>query len=195
MDNGSPARDDDPVGEIEVFPTGRTIEVAPTAPEVGEHLRHGLTVLRAGYERASTFHATPGPRPGVPVVPATSSRRGGDADVVRPVLVEPALAASLATTGSLFRPPVEHLVIRDDDDPASSQLLVWDVVLLDDHAHPTPATLHLLAAPSMVVTVLELIPRRRLRWTKQQFIDDGVAVLDELAARLVAARRPLRSAV
>ncbi len=47
-------------------------------------------------------------------------------------------------------------------------------------------SLHLLAAPSMVVTVLELVPRRRLRWQRNGFVQDGIAVIDQLATRLLA---------
>jgi hypothetical protein len=41
----------------------------------------------------------------------------------------------------------------------------------------------------MVVTVLELVPQRRVRWHRRRFIRDGIAALDALAARLEVAGR------
>lgn len=187
MSIGSGTRGDIRDGEIEVFPTGSTIEVAPRDHDLAGHLRHGAAVARSGYQRACDFRARPGPRPGEPAVAATSHRRGGDADIVRPVLVDPITACRLAVSGALFVPPLHRLVLHDDPTgETASRLLAWEVRLLDDAGRGTPATLHLLASPSMVVTVLELIPRRRLRWSAHRFVCDGVEALDALAARLVA---------
>lgn len=185
MSSGSTARGD-VHDEIDVFPTGTTIELAPDDHVLAEHLRHGAAVVRSGYERARDFHARPGPRPGETVVATTSSRRGGDADIVRPVLVDPILASAVAVSGELFRPQTGRLVVDvHPDDPTEERLLAWEATLVDDDGRRTPATLHLLASPSMVVTVLELIPRRRLRWSQQRFIRHGVEALETLAGRLV----------
>lgn len=186
---GSTTRGDIRDGEIEVFPTGTTIEHAPHDLDLAEQLRHGAAAVRSGYERARDFHARPGPRPGEPVVAATSSRRGGDTDIVRPVLIDPIVASRLAVSGLLFVPALPRLVVHvDPSDASGSQFLAWDAELVDDAGRTTPATLQLLASPSMVVTVLELIPRRRLRWTGRRFVRDGVEALDALADRLVAFR-------
>jgi len=157
-----------------------------------EHLHRSGELVRAGYDHARNFHARPGHRPGD--VPSTSARAGGDADIVRPVLVDPARASHLALTGALFATPIGALTIDEhddghDDDPG--RFLVWSALLATDQGRPIPATLHLLGSPSMVVTVLELVPRRRLRWRRDRFVHHGIVALDELARRLDAACRPL----
>jgi hypothetical protein len=181
---------------FEVFPTGSTIAHAPEpkfddGSGMSERLRRSGEVVRDGYGHARDFHARPGHRPGGSVQ-ATSSREGGDTDIVRPVLVDPRLASRLALSGRLFADPIEHLEI-DPIHPGGAKYLVWDVRLATDRGRGVPATLHLLASPSMVVTVLELVPRRRLRWNRERFVRDGVAAVEILAHRLEAAR-PHRAA-
>lgn len=200
MSDGQGAQGTHEPPEFEVFPTGTTTARAPgDAGEdaldmwlgMSDRLRRGSAVVRDGYEHARDFQARPGHRPGG-AVEMTSGRDGGGTDVVRPVLVDPMTACRLAVTGSLFAEPIEHLDIEHHDhDPDEARYLVWAANLTSDHGRPVPATLHLLASPSMVVTVLELIPRRRLRWGRERFVRDGVAAVEVLARRLedVQARR------
>lgn len=178
---------------FEVFPTGATVlrvrdPAADDGTSLADHLHRSGELVRAGYDHARNFHARPGPRPGV--VPATSGRVGGDADIVRPVLVDPATASHLAISGTLFAAPIAALTI-DEHDGDPDRYLVWNAHLSTDRGRPIPATLHLLGSPSMVVTVLELVPRRRLRWRLDGFVRVGVAAIEELAHRLEAACRPL----
>lgn len=96
-------------------------------------------------------------------------------------------------SGEVFADPVPHLVI--DAEHVDARFLVWRVTVVGDHVRPVPATLHLLGSPSMVVTVLELVPGRRLRWGHERFVRYGVEALDELAHRIgrVARRAGHRS--
>jgi hypothetical protein len=191
--------------ELEVFSTGTTVACLPDrpptgpehpaaaerddAPSLGDRLRHGGEVVLEGLEHARGFHARPGHRPGTPplTIGTASARAGGDSDIVRPVLVSPTLACELATSGTLFADPIPHLAIARGDDDVR-RFLVWDG-LLDSGGRQRGVTFHLLASPSMVVTVLELVPRRRLRRHRDQFIADGVAAVETIARRLEQAAR------
>lgn len=198
--------------ELEVFGTGSTLTVAPDpAPDdrsvgheliplettaavtLGDRVRHGGELMREGIEHARDFQARPGHRPGAaPVLAATTSgRAGGDTDIVRPVLVSPMFAGEFAATGRLFDEPIPNLSISHRDSDAERRFLIWDAEL-DTAGNMRQVTLHLLASPSMVVTVLELVPCRRQRLQRRRFVADGVAVVEEIAHRLERAARNRR---
>ena len=156
---------------------------------LGDRLLQCGELVRDGIEHARDFQARPGRRPGAAPVLAgtTSNRAGGDTDIVRPVLVSPRFASEFAITGRLFAEPVPYLSISPCAD-AERRFLIWDGVL-DCAGHRRSVTFHLLASPSNVVTVLELVPCRRLRRQRQRFIDDGVAAVEVIARRLQHAAR------
>lgn len=192
--------------EIEVFATGATtmVEVQTGDPDqhhdddhdrdqpsVTELLRRGGATLQGGYEHAKDLQARPGHRPGVRATGAAARRRGGGTDIVRPVAVNPAAASAAAVSGALFDGSIPHLhVDHDDHDALGNAYLVWPSTVTHRRGRGVPTTLHLLASPSMVVTVLELVPQRRVRWKRRRFIRDGIAALDALALRLEVAERP-----
>lgn len=196
--------------ELEVFATGSTQAIAPLLPtEYGtpadeaeqivsasfsERIQHGGELVREGIEHARDFRARPGHRPGAAPMQAstTSKRTGGETDIVRPVLVSPAVASELATSGALFDEPIPHLSIAPRDETVQ-RFLVWDAEL-ETGGSPRRVTFHLLASPSLLVTVLELVPCRRLRFQRQQFVADGVAAVEVIARRLerAAGARPTR---
>lgn len=194
MGGGSPWARPDTGGasrELEVFATHGTVAVVrgPAAddrdpldarPPVGEQLRRGGDAVRHALDHARSINATPGHRLGAAPL-TTSRRRGSGADVVRPVLVDPVRSGEIAADGALFGAPNPHLELVE----ASPTPLTWRVAVTGERRFP--ATLHLLASPSLVVTVIELIPERRLRWGRDGFVRDGVAAADRLAAILVAA--------
>ncbi len=171
--------------ELEVFATGRTTLMPPDVtdpldrPTFGDHLRRGGAAVHHGLDHARELRATPGPRPGR-AISASGGRRGGDCDIVRPVHLHPERAYAVALA-DLFRRPIDHLELADASDATD---LIWRVVVTGSRR--VPATLHLLASPSMVVTVLELVPLRHLRWHREQFVRDGVAAAESLARRLIA---------
>ena len=169
-----------PAGDIEVFATGDSLLLAPgdDAPSaIAEFVR------RTGGD----YHARPGYRPGVRIA-TTSGRRSGDADVVRPVLVDPRRACAAAIDGTLFAQPIAGLDLTSHERRTDEcELLVWDARLTGDHVRAVPVTINLLASPSMVVTIIELVPQRPVRWNRNGFLVDGVATVERLAARLVAA--------
>lgn len=176
-------------GGIEVFATGtstwQVIARPPSDEQVHAALsdqfhRTGAVVLDA-VRHARDFHARPGHRPGRVTPLSASVRRGGGTDVVRPVLVDPVHACELAVSGRLFERPVEHL---DVDLPGHRDTLTWDVVLTTGRHQHHPATLCLLASPSMVVTVIELVARRRVRRSRRRFVREGITAVEELARRL-----------
>lgn len=148
---------------------GPVLEPADTEPPTDDH-----GALRG-------YHARPGHRPGA-TPGTTSARAGGDSDIVRPLLVAPIAASRIVLAGDVFVSPVPHL--RIDVEQADARFLVWAVTVVGDHVRPTPATLHLLGSPSMVVTVLELVPARRLRWGREHFVRYGIEAIDELAHRI-----------
>lgn len=170
------ARPSATTGELEIFATGSTTLVASD-----DEPSHAMATLRRGIT-VPDFHARPGYRPGTRIT-VTSGRSGGDTDVVRPVLIDPVIACELAISGALFRDPVEGLVIDSSGD-GSSSLLTWRAVITGDGFRPTPTRLHLRASPSMVVTVLELVPQRRVRWNRAAFVRAAVAAVETLAHRL-----------
>jgi len=187
--------------ELDVFATGATIAHAPEAIVVratvdgeigtaGDRLRRSGELVRSGLEHAKDFQARPGHRPGVSRAPVgtASYRRGGDTDIVRPVLVPPAFASEFAIAGELFAEPVPNLSIHHHDDGDEERFLMWDAQL-DSGGARRRVTLHLLASPSMVVTVLELVPCKRLRHGRERFVADGVAAVDVVARRLSLAFR------
>lgn len=138
-------------------------------PEGGPGDRHDR------HER-DPFHARRGHRPGGP----PSARSGGESDIVRPLLVAPEVASRIVADGAVLALPLPHLVVVGGDD----RFLVWTVRVVAPHERPVPATLHLLGSPSMVVTVLELVPSRRLRWGRDRFVARGVEAMDVLARRI-----------
>lgn len=178
---------------IDVFATGTTVlrvEDRSTRPavegppdhHVRELVRQGGQTVRVGLAHLGDYQARPGPRPGVRPL-ATSARRGGRTDIVRPMLVHPALAVRLVCDGGLFERPVPHLRLPERDDSAERHL-VWPVTIVDLRPRNVPAHLHLLASPSMVVSVLELIPSRRLRFGRGPYLAAAVPAVDELARRI-----------
>lgn len=177
--------------ELDVFATGDTTVIAPW----DDPASHALAdAVRRGTAAVFDLHARPGYRPGVPIA-TSSGRRGGDADIVRPVLVDPRLAASIAGSGALFDEPVDGLDIDRARADTSRRYLVWTGRLTGEHVAGVPIALHLLASPSMVVTVVEMVPQRRLRWNRRGFVLDGVAAIEVVAARLTAlAARPVGAA-
>lgn len=181
------------VGEIELFATGRTVLVRPDEdPPVDVHhlldqLHRAGATLHDGFDHARSLRAAPGHRPGRPtpttICPDTTSRRGGNGcDIVRPLHLDPLRASAAAISGRWLDHPVDHVELLDD---SAAEALLWQVAIIGDRR--TLATLHLLASPSMVVTVIELIPRGRLRWHRHQVVRDGVAAADTLAGELLAA--------
>lgn len=186
--------------ELEIEVTGTTRRVgaaapcAPVAetmadsrhPTLAERLAHGGEIVLEGIEHARGFHAAPGPRPGaVPGPAVTSTRDGGGTDIVRPVLVDPATACRLAASGELFAAPIPHLSVHG---PGDAPTLTWDAAVLSGRRGRRRATLHLMASPSMVVTVIELVPCRPVRRGRSRFIAHGVEALEELAHRLERTR-------
>lgn len=172
------ARPDD--HEIDVFATGTTLLLAPGDPD--GHSPVADLVRRAAHD----YHARPGHRPGVPIA-TTSGRRSGDCDVVRPVLVDPRRASAVAADGRLFDDEIDGLeFVASAHERADRDVLVWAARLSGAHVRSIPVSLHLLASPSMVVTIIELVPQRRLRWNRTGFLADGVAVVERIARRLAA---------
>lgn len=149
-------------GWVEVFATGTTV-VVEDAP--------GPDPKRKG------------PSPPPFRVTTASARTGTGDDVVRPVHVDPLAACELAVSGRLFAEPIPHLLVADDHEVASRYLL-WNAQLVSGRRKPLPAALHLLASPSMVVTVLELVPRRRIRWRRRRFLRHGIEAVEAIAGRL-----------
>ena len=171
-------------GELEVFATGTTTlrdrDHEPVHSD-HEHQPAGELLHRAG-AAVLDVRARPGHRPGRRI-PTTSARRGGDTDIVRPLLVRPSAASDAATSGRWFADPLAGFDLEPDDSD-HDQYLVWHAALSGTHVTRVPVSLHLLASPSMVVTVLELVPQRRLRWQRDGFVIDGIVVIDLLADRL-----------
>lgn len=180
------------VGEIELFATGRTVLVPPDPDHpveihhLAEQLHRAGATLHDGLEHARSLRAVPGHRPGRPTpttTPSTAGRRGGTGcDIVRPLHLDPLRASAAAISGRWLGHPVEHVELLDD---SAADELLWQVVIVGDRR--TPATLHLLASPSMVVTVIELIPHGRLRWHRGEIVRDGVVAADTLADELIGA--------
>lgn len=172
-------------GGIEVFPTGPTLSRAPSpAAPTDEPTSDDRPVDEQpsdGPHGHRSYHARPGHRPGT-TPGTTSARAGGGSDIVRPLLVAPATASRIVLSGEVFVLPVPHL--RIDTDHADARFLVWTATIVGDQLRPIPATLHLLGSPSMVVSVLELVPARRLRWGRERFVRYGVEAVDELAHRI-----------
>lgn len=166
--------------ELDVFATGDThllVRDHEPAPSVfGDMVRRGSATVH-------DIHARPGHRPGAPIA-TTSGRRTGRADIVRPVLVGPRRAAELAQR-RLFAEPIPGLELDDRNPDTERRYLVWTGRLSGERLDPVAVALHLLASPSMVVTVLELVPQVRVRWHEQSFIRAGIEVVDALAERLV----------
>jgi hypothetical protein len=175
-------------GELEVFATGTTaiVHVGGDEPDPARGDDAGTTaeLLRRTGAAMLDIHARPGHRPGRPIVIA-SARRGGDTDIVRSVLIHPAIACRVATSGRLFRDPIDGFDVNEADDADDDRrFLVWHAALSGSHVSRIPVSLHVLASPSLVVTVLEIIPQRPLRWKRDGFVRDGIDVIDRVAARL-----------
>jgi hypothetical protein len=175
-------------GELEVFATGTTtLSERDHDPDHHDDRHRGASELlhRAG-AAVLDLQARPGHRPGQRI-PPTSARRGGDTDIVRPLLVRPWAASKAATSGRWFDEPIDGFDLEyDRDHTDDDRYLVWHGALSGSHVTRVPVSVHLLAAPSMVVTVLELVPQRRLRWHRNGFVADGIAVIDRLADRLLS---------
>ena len=148
-------------------------------PTVADHVRRGYELVR---DHARDVHAAPGYRVGA--VPAISgTRRGGSCDIVRSLRVDPWTASAIAGSRAFRHHPHRFLTFLEAD-PGDDRVLTWTVLVATPRLRAVPATLHLRAAPSMVLSVLELVPRRRLRWRRTAFIDAGVAAIESLAREL-----------
>lgn len=180
-------------GEIEVFATGRSVLIATDddrpvdIAHLADQLHRVGAALHDGLEHARSLRAVPGHRPGgtaaaAPIPSTASRRRGGGCDIVRPIHLDPLRASAAAISGRWLGHPVDHVEVLDDSGAGD---LSWQVAIVGDRR--TPATLHLLASPSMVVTVIELIPHGRLRWHRDEIVRDGVVAADALADELVDA--------
>jgi hypothetical protein len=168
--------------EIVVFPTGRTIARAGSPSEEPTPEASGDVGARAlALEARRPFHARPGHRLGA-TPGTTSGRAGGHTDIVRPLLVPPGTASRIVLAGEVFEMPLPHF--RIESDRFDARLLVWAVAIVGERERPVPATLHLLGSPSMIVTVLELVPCRRLRWGRERFLRYGIEAIDALAHRI-----------
>ena len=189
MGEGTPHDADPPDGEIEIFATGSTIlrAAAPAADtdSAGDPPSIWIDQPTADDESHRGYHARPGHRPGVQRTggaATTSLRRGESADIVRPMFVPPERAVSVVDDIRVID-EIRHLHHRTDDG-AGSRWLTWPVDLVVWPRRPIAATLHVRASPSMVVTVLELVPTRRLRLGRRRFVRRGVAAIESLAAEI-----------
>lgn len=154
------------------------LDVAGIDPQrsFAEHLYLGC---RVAVDRVRDVHAADGHRPGA-VPSSTGTRRGGGSDIVRPMRVDPYVASAIAASDQFRDRDHLHLTFVDRDESAA-RTLTWNVVVTAPGCRPFPATLHLLASPSQVVSVLEMVPCRRLRFRQRQFIEVGVEAIDSLA--------------
>lgn len=172
-----PNRSDD---EIVVFPTGVTLARGTATNEASPAVIVDRPAAADSPARRE-FHARPGHRPGA-TPGVTSSRAGGDTDIVRPLLVAPGIACRIVLAGGVFDLPLPH--VRIHRDRIDAQLLIWPVSIVGDRVRPVPATLHLHSSASMIVTVLELVPTRRVRWGRDRFLRYGIEAIDVLAHRI-----------
>ena len=78
---------------------------------------------------------------------------------------------------------IDHLRHRVDDGIAA-RWLTWPVELVVWTRRPVAASLHVRASPSMVVTVLELVPTSRVRLGRRRFVRRGIAAIESLAAEI-----------
>ena len=165
-----------------MFPTGRTVaRLPPPIEEPTPEPQDAVGTRVLDPEAHREFHARPGHRPGA-TPGTTSGRAGGHTDIVRPLLVPPGTAARIVLAGEVFEVPLPHLSIESGRFDAC--LLVWAVAIVGERERPVPATLHLHGSPSMIVTVLELVPCRRLRWGRERFLRYGIEAMDALAHRI-----------
>lgn len=185
--------------ELEVFATNSTVAAPADALTASGELTAGLGSSLAGHlldgcgrvAHALDGHAVAGPRPGATPMSVTSSRRGNPCEVVRPLLLDPRLAAAVASSGEFRRRPHRYLTFSPRGDAGDDRSLTWEVVIAPPGRRRTvPATLHLLASPSMVVSALELIPHRRFRWRRGRYLAVGIAAIDALARELESAPSP-----
>jgi hypothetical protein len=160
--------------EIEVF----VVEDGTTAParehvSLADRARHGYEVLR---EHAGEVQAARCYRP-VPTIAGARCR--GECDIVRSMRVDPWTASTIACSEA-FRCDDHRYLTFLDAEPDDDHALTWSVLVASRRLR-VPATLHLRADPSMVLSVLELVPRRRLRWRRDAFVAAGVEAVDSLA--------------
>lgn len=158
--------------EIELF----VVDDVGDHPSLADHVRHGYQFVR---DHPIEVRAAAGPRLG-PGPTATDGRRGGDCDIVRSIRVDPWTASEIAGSGAFRRDEHRYLTFVDAD-PGDDRALSWRVVVASPRLRSVPATLHLRATPSMVLSVLELVPRRRLRWRRDAFVAAGVEAVESLA--------------
>ena len=163
--------------EVELIVVGQPEMPDPdVGPSLADQVRRGYEVVR---QHTGEVHAADGFRLGA-VPTATSTRRGGDCDIVRSMRVDPWTAASIAGSPA-FRHHHHRFLTFDDPERGDDRALTWKVIIASPGLRPIPATLHLRAAPSMVLSVLELVPRRKLRWRRTAFISTGVEAVEALA--------------
>ena len=166
-------------GELDVFATGDTSVVASQLPSrpsaIGDVVRRSSAAVR-------DLHARPGHRPGTPIA-TTSGRRTGPADIIRPVHLDPRRAAAFALE-DLFRDPIAGLTLDNRTADTQRRYLVWTGRLSSVRFRPVRVAIHLLASPSMAVTVLELVPQDSVRWSQRAFVHAGIDVMEHLADRL-----------
>lgn len=166
--------------DVEIFATGDSEMLGPRSDVLAGVVSGAV---RRGSAAILDLHARPGYRPGAKIA-TSSGRRTGPSDIVRPVLVDPRRACALAGDGELFSTRIDGLELDDEQADDSRQFLVWTGRMSGAHIGVVPISLHLLASPSLVVTVLELVPQERLRWHRRSFVRAGIDVVEALAVRL-----------
>jgi hypothetical protein len=152
-------------------------------PSTFDHVADGY---RAAVDRARDIHAADGYRPGGVRPETAGNRRGGACDIVRPMLVDPLIASAIAVSPTFRSRGHLHLTFAEGAD-SDERALTWKVIVRSPRLGAVPATLHLSASPSQVVSVLELVPQRRLRWRANRFVEVGIAAIDSLADELQTA--------
>lgn len=172
--------------ELEIWfpgPGGEPIEVVDP-PSTEEALRQAYGVVTTAFDQLKHQRAAPGPRPGGDG--DRPQRRGLAGEIFTPVLVDPALAARVATDGTLFTPPVPGLTFSSPDPPhPGRQRLTWPVLVTTGLGR-RHAILRIGSSPSANLTVLELVPARRDRFRAPAFVRAGIMVTQELADRLLS---------
>lgn len=188
MGRDAPGRWGPPSEEIEIFATGSTVVRARSGEPAFEtwHPPAGLDSAPAETRTRSArgYHARAGHRPGgaAPPLGSVSVRQGRPTDIVRPIFVDPTFAAALVTDGAVLERLPHIEVLEPDGD--TDQLLSRPLVVIDRLHRSIEARLHVRASPSMVVTVLELMPTCRLRLGRRRFVERSVESVDVLARRI-----------
>ena len=169
---------------IEVRADGSPAPPRDPFPTTGDILRRMDELASTGFDHARNTKAARGPRLGTD--PEQPTRRGRRAEVLRAVPVSPRRALHLLRTQRVFESALRRVRVDPSTMTVSGRAMRWNATIRTSVTRRRrAATLEVSSSPSSNLTVIQLLPDRRVRGRGRWFVKLGVRDVDALSDRLI----------